>query len=220
MFRLITVSSLSLTASLLACEPVSPIFEGGPAPEDGIWEMKITQVSAKGHCGMAEVAELQGLLFTMDVDPKGEHGIRFDIEGLSLKGYEDGGFMHAEGRITRDSAVGVVVDDVTEPGEPEVGEDDDSIPVQEGHRTESVDIDRDEGDGMHAELSATTRTSSWMSGELLLDYNGSDMDCVIVLEFEASHEGDYSRPPVSEPDPHPESEERDKEDKPVVSDAQ
>ena len=220
MFRLITVSSLSLSASLLACEPVSPIFEGGPAPEDGIWEMEITQVSAKGHCGMAEVAELHGLLFTMDVDPKGEHGIRFDIEGLSLKGYEDGGFMHAEGRITMDSAVGGVVDNVSEVDEPEVGEDTESIPVQEGHRTESVDIDRDQSDGMHAELSATTRTSSWMSGELILDYDRYDMDCVIVLEFEASHEGDYSRPPMSEPDPHPESEEREKEDMPVTSEAE
>ena len=220
MFRLITVSSLSLSVSLLACEPVSPIFEGGPAPEDGVWEMEITQVSAKGHCGMSELAELHGLLFTMDVEPKGEHGIRFDIEGLSLKGYEDSGVMHAEGRITMDSAVGVVVDDATEPGEPEVGEEAESIPVQEGHRSESVDIDRDHGDGMHAELSATTRTSSWMSGELILDYDLSDMDCVIVLEFEASHEGDYSRPPISEPDPSPESEDPEKEDTPVTSEAQ
>ena len=210
MFRLSALSSLALSLSLLACEPIDPVIEGGPSPEDGVWQMEITHVDAKGRCGAVGLSDLEGLVLEMDVDSKGDHGIRFDIEGLDLKGFKDEGIVHAEGRITMDSTVAVVVDDGGDVDEPEVGDSSISETGQEAHRTERPELDREEGEGMHAVLDAMTRTSTWMSGELVLEYDRSDLKCVMVLEFEASHDGEHTHstdPYAPKPEPSDETDE-------------
>ena len=95
-----TLSPLTLALSILACEPASPhIVYDGPTPADGVWQMEIIGTQSHGACEMLRGEPVVGMFMGMRLETQGETGIRFDIEGLNLKGHVDAGWIEASGYI-------------------------------------------------------------------------------------------------------------------------
>ena len=193
------ISLFSLVLSALACEPVSPIIEGnGASPVDGEWRMEVVDVESHGRCGIDD-SELLGLTMGMTVETRDETGIRFNIDGMELKGTMDSGWLYATGRIVEDSpAIDVEV-------ESDIPIDDEEDWDHGGSSSEGSDArtqeDREPRSemGVHTVLEAIALTRTRMEGELTVEYDLPEMQCVLVLEFDAAHTGDQDRPPVAEP---------------------
>ena len=210
-----TLSPLVLALSLFACEPVDPIIDGGPAPADGLWEMEVIAVDSHGRCGLTDDTDLLGLTMEMELKTRDEHGIRFDLEGLMLKGYIDSGWIHAEGGLTTGPTVSVAIDDGVDVEEGTSADDDDvdhggaSSEGSEGRSSEQGGDSRrppSDSEGIHATIEGWTMGRGSMEGELTIQYDLPETQCVLVLEFEAEYMGrrDRDEPVPVEPREDPE----------------
>jgi hypothetical protein len=211
-----SLAPIALSIALIGCEPVSPIIDGtGPAPADGEWKMEIIAAESHGACGAATDEDILGMVMGMDLETDGEHGIRFDLEGMSLKGYMDSGWMHAHGKIVEEYVTGVDVDVDADGDETDPPTDEDSESGHGGQSSDdsdgrsSAEPDSDRGMGVHATIEAITLTKTTMEGELVIEYDLPEMKCVMILDFEADHmdRGDRDEPVPVEPKEDPEKPE-------------
>ena len=187
--RITTLSFVTLFVSAFGCEPVQPGLSGGPAPTDGEWHLRVVSVDSMGRCGMLRDSELEGLVMGMEVATRDDWGIRFDIEGMKLKGNMDSGQIYAQGSLIDESVVSVGREDR------DVPEDYDKDEPDQGASSGAVysDIEPPVEDepvrdgGVHTELVANTITRARMEGELTIEYEQSNSGCLLILDFEAFH---------------------------------
>ena len=122
------------------------------------------------------------------VATRDDWGIRFDIEGLELKGNMDSGQIYAQGHLIDQHGVSVGSEDR------DVPEDFDMDESGQGASSGAVysDIEPPVEDkpvrdgGVHTELVANTVTRARMEGELTIEYDHPIQDA-FILDFEAFH---------------------------------
>ena len=180
----------SLSFVLLACPPIEPFIDGGPDPVDGLWRMEIISAGTHGNCGMIDISDLQDVEIGMNLDTRNGSLVRFQIEGLELKGETDGGWVRATGRMIPDVRVSHPVDDSGDDGRSDVDVGvEQSEELGAGFRSEEDASTDGYGGALHASLDAYTRTPHLMDGELVIEYDTNDLQCTLALAFSANHEG-------------------------------
>ena len=163
-------------------------------PYYGEWRLHVVHVDSIGRCGMLRDSDLEGLVMGMEVATRDDWGIRFDIEGMELKGNMDSGQIYAQGRLIEEQVVVVSDDEHDVPEETEVEEPDHGKSYSEGDSARTPDSHGEDQPmrhgGIHTELIASTMTRSMMEGELTIEYDYSNAACVLILDFEATHMND------------------------------
>ena len=187
--RFTALSFVTLFISATGCEPVQPGLSGGPAPIDGEWRLRVMSVDSMGRCGMLRDSDLEGLVMGMDVATRDDWGIRLDIEGMELKGNMDSGQIYAQGHLIDEQGVSIGSEGRDVPEDLDMDESDQgaaSDPVYSDIEPPVEDKPVRDG-GVHTELVANTVTRSRMEGELTIEYEQSNSECVLILDFEAFH---------------------------------
>ena len=190
--RFTTLSSVALLIPAIGCEPVQPGLGGGPAPMDGEWRMHVVHVDSIGRCGMLRDSDLEGLVMGMEVATRDDWGIRFDIEGMELKGNMDSGQIYAQGRLIEEQVVVVSDDEHDVPEETEVEEPDHGKSYSEGDSARTPDSHGEDQPMRHGDSRVDCEHD-----DLFHDGGGthnrvcySNAACVLILDFEATHMND------------------------------